>query len=32
VPVTLQVPRDGRLVRWTPRPQVTVAAGEPVAT
>jgi uncharacterized radical SAM superfamily Fe-S cluster-containing enzyme len=32
VPVTLQVPRDGRLVRWTPRPQVTVAAGEAVAT
>jgi uncharacterized radical SAM superfamily Fe-S cluster-containing enzyme len=32
VPVTLQVPRDGRLVRWTPRPQVTVSAGEPVAS
>ncbi len=32
VPVTLQVPRDGRLVRWTPRAQVTVAAAEPVAT
>ena len=31
-PVTLQVPRDGRLVRWTPRPQVTVAAGEAVTT
>jgi hypothetical protein len=32
VPVTLQVPRDGRLVQWAPRPQITVAAGEPVAT
>jgi uncharacterized radical SAM superfamily Fe-S cluster-containing enzyme len=32
VPVTLQVPRDGRLVHWTPRPRVTVATGEPVAT
>jgi uncharacterized radical SAM superfamily Fe-S cluster-containing enzyme len=31
VPVTLQVPRDGRLVQWTPRPAVTVAA-EPVTT
>jgi uncharacterized radical SAM superfamily Fe-S cluster-containing enzyme len=32
VPVTLQVPRDGRLVRWTPRPQVPVSAGEPIPT
>jgi hypothetical protein len=30
VPVTLQVPRDGRLVSWSPRPQVTVGAGEAV--
>jgi uncharacterized radical SAM superfamily Fe-S cluster-containing enzyme len=32
VPVTLQVPRDGRLVRWTPRAATTVAASEPVTT
>jgi uncharacterized radical SAM superfamily Fe-S cluster-containing enzyme len=32
VPVSLQVPRDGRLVQWTPRSPATVAAGEPVAT
>jgi len=31
VPVTLQVPRDGRLVQWTPRAEVTVGA-DPVAT
>jgi uncharacterized radical SAM superfamily Fe-S cluster-containing enzyme len=32
VPVTLQVPRDGRLVQWTPRPAVTVAAAEPATS
>ena len=32
VPVSLQVPRDGRLVQWTPRAPSTVAAGEPVTT
>jgi tetraether lipid synthase len=31
VPVTLQVPRDGRLVTWSPKPSVTVAA-EPATT
>ena len=30
VPVMLQVPRDGRLVQWTPRPAVTVATDEPI--
>jgi hypothetical protein len=27
--VALQVPRDGRLVQWSPKPPVTVAASEP---
>jgi uncharacterized radical SAM superfamily Fe-S cluster-containing enzyme len=30
--VTLQVPRDGRLVSWSPKPAVTVAAAEPATT
>jgi uncharacterized radical SAM superfamily Fe-S cluster-containing enzyme len=31
-PVTLQLPRDGRLVSWAPKPAVTVAAAEPATT
>ena len=31
-PVTLQLPRDGRLVSWAPKPAVTIATGEPATT